>query len=102
MTPAVRGSWLVAAAATCWGAQPTLAKLLFVERLGPVELSALRAPMVATAVLLPPTRAAIMLTLEPAASIAIAWVVLGEPLGAFEAAGGLAILAGVLAAQRQP
>lgn len=45
MTPAVRGSWLVAAAATCWGAQPTLSKLLFVERLGPVELSALRAPM---------------------------------------------------------
>ncbi|HEX7125804.1 MAG TPA: DMT family transporter [Thermodesulfobacteriota bacterium] len=43
MTPAARGSCLVAAAAVCWGAQPTLTKLLFVQRLGPVELSALRA-----------------------------------------------------------
>ncbi len=45
MTPAARGSALVAAAAVCWGAQPTLTKLLFVQRLGPVELSALRAPI---------------------------------------------------------
>lgn len=43
MTAAARGSCLVAAAAVCWGSQPTLTKLLFVQRLGPVELAALRA-----------------------------------------------------------
>lgn len=46
MTPGLaRGSLLVAAAAVCWGAQPTLTRLLFAMRLGPVELSALRAPI---------------------------------------------------------
>jgi len=46
MTPgAARGSLLVATAAVCWGAQPTLTKLLFVANLGPVELAAIRAPL---------------------------------------------------------
>ncbi|HEY8369145.1 MAG TPA: DMT family transporter, partial [Thermodesulfobacteriota bacterium] len=51
--------------------------------------------------LLTPTRAAIMLTLEPAAAIVIAWLTLGEPLGPFEAVGGALIVGAVLLAQRQ-
>src|SRR5918999_2532306 len=48
---------------------------------------------------IPATRAAIVATLEPVIATVVAWVWLGESFGAFQLAGGAAVLAGIVLAQ---
>lgn len=49
---------------------------------------------------LPPAFSSVSLLVQPAAAAVIAWVVLGEPLGPFQAAGAAVMLGGIILARR--
>lgn len=51
---------------------------------------------------LPPTFASVALLAQPVCAAALAWWLLAEPLGALQAAGGVAVLAGIGLASRAP
>jgi drug/metabolite transporter (DMT)-like permease len=50
--------------------------------------------------LIGPSLASILLTLEPPVAVLLAWIALGERLGALQLAGGALILVATLAAHR--
>jgi drug/metabolite transporter (DMT)-like permease len=49
---------------------------------------------------LPASFSSVALLLQPALAAVLAWVLLGEPLGALQAAGGVVVLAGIVIARR--
>lgn len=49
---------------------------------------------------LPPAFSSVSLLVQPAAAAIIAWLALGEPLGPWQAAGAVVVLAGILMARR--
>ncbi|MHC4590391.1 MAG: DMT family transporter, partial [Planctomycetota bacterium] len=51
---------------------------------------------------LPPTFASVALLAQPVAAAGLAWMLLGEALGAVQAAGGVAVLVGIGLASRTP
>jgi drug/metabolite transporter (DMT)-like permease len=108
------GPALVAASAACVGATAVLARLAYTDGTDPRTFLAVRFAVAAAGIASAASiglfqaglgrigvgDAAAFLTLEPIATLALAWAVLAEPLSATQAAGGTLILAAVVALAR--
>lgn len=88
---AVSGESLIASTASGWGV--LLALALFSHAGGQSLIAYALAH-------LPAAFSSVSLLLQPAAAAVLAWVLLGEPLGPWQAVGAVVVLAGILLARR--